>query len=245
MSNVIPVVVDLETTGIDLDHDSIVQLAAVMIDLDTGRPLTLLSMYTNPGRKISEEAGEVHGIKDEDLIWATPAQWALQHLKMVLDSIEAAGNTVVLCGQNHERFDIPLMDRILPSAQFNNYLSVDTYTIALRNWPAMPHKLGEFYEWYCEKMAINAHDAAADCYMVSEILLKYMGESDQGIIDLANELEQPRVLDQFPFGKYKGIPVSDIPKGYMNWCRQNFTEVHADVEATICDALGCEEWIPK
>jgi DNA polymerase III epsilon subunit-like protein len=239
----IPIVIDLETTGIDLDHDSIVQLAAVMIDLDTGRPITLLSMYCNPGRPIDPGAAEVHGIKDEDVQWATPAQWALSHLKLALDKLEEGGNTVVICGQNHERFDIPMMDRILPSAHFNEYLSVDTYTIALREWPEMPHKLGELYEWYVEKTAINAHDAAADCYMVAEILLKYMGEHDREIITLANELEQPHVLDKFPFGKHKGMPVDKIPSGYLNWCRVNFTEVHKDVEATICDALECESWI--
>ena len=242
MSNIIPVVIDLETTGIDMDHDSIVQMAAVMIDLDTGRPLTLLSMYCNPGRHISEGATEVHGIHDEDVQWATPAEWALQHLKMVLNSIEKSGKTVIICGQNHERFDIPIMDRIMPTAHFNDYLSIDTYTIALREWPEMPHTLGELYGWYCEKDAINAHDAAADCYMVAEILLKYMREGDREVVSLANELSQPRVLDKFPFGKYKGLDVSDIPRRYLVWCRENFSEVHTDVEATICDVLGCEPW---
>ena len=243
MSNIVPIVIDTETTGVDLVHDSVVQLAAVMLDLESGRPITLLSMLCNPGMEISEGAQEVHGIKDEDLIWATPSQWALQHLKMVMDSIEAAGNTIILCGQNHERFDVPLMDRILPTAGFNSYLSIDTYTIALREWPEMPHKLGELYEWYCEKPAIKAHDAAADCWMVADILLKYMRENDREIVSLANELEQARVLDKFPFGKYKSMDVSKIPTGYLNWCRNNFTEVHKDVEATICDRLGCEQWV--
>jgi len=241
--SLIPIVIDLETTGTDLDHDSIIQLAAVMIDLDSGRPITLLSMYCNPGRPIEAGATEVHGIKDEDVQWATPAQWALQHLKLALDTLEAGGNTIVICGQNHERFDIPVMDRILPSAGFNTYLSVDTYTIAIREFPTMPHKLGEFFEWYLEKPAINAHDAAADCYMVAEILLKYMADSGKDILTLANELEQPRVLEVYPFGKHKGVAVNKVPTGYINWCRNNFTEVHKDIEATICDALGCEEWI--
>jgi DNA polymerase-3 subunit epsilon len=239
----IPVVIDLETTGIDLETDSIVQIAAVMVDLENQRAVTLMSNYCNPGRPIDAEATEVHGIKDVDVVWAVPAAWALIHLKMILDSLEAAGNDIVICGQNHERFDIPIMRRILPSAGFETYLSVDTYTIALREHPAMPHQLGEFFSWYCEKEAINAHDAAADCHMVAAILMKYLNERGISIIDLATELEEPKVLTHFPFGKHKGMAMDKLPHSYLKWCRGNFHDTHKDVEATICDALGCDEWI--
>lgn len=241
--SLIPIVIDTETTGTDLDKISICQLAAVMMDIDSGRSITLMSNYCNPGRPIEPGATEVHGIKDEDVVWAVPAEWALSHLKLVLDSLENAGNDIILCGQNHERFDIPLMDRILPSAGFNTYYSVDTYTIALREHPSMPHKLGDFYEWYIEKEPINAHDAAADCHMVAEILMKYLKDHQVSILDLAMALEEAKVLDTMVFGKYKGVPVKDVPRSYWDWCRKSFTEVHKDVEATICDVIGCEEWI--
>jgi DNA polymerase III epsilon subunit-like protein len=243
----IPVIIDLETTGINIDHDSIVQMAAVMLTFVDGepQPITLISTYCNPGRPIEAEASEVHGIKDEDLVYSVPAVWALQQLKLVLNALEGEDNTVILCGQNSERFDIPMMDVLLPAARFGSYLSIDTYTIAIRNFPEMPHKLGEFYSWYLEKETLSAHDAAADCVMCAEILAKYLKERGVDLLTLANELEQPMVLERYPFGKMKGRLVSEIPRGYLNWCRTNFTEVHRDIEATICSALGCEEWILK
>jgi DNA polymerase-3 subunit epsilon len=245
--SLIPVVIDLETTGLKINHDSIVQMAAVMLTPVDGelRPITLMSTYCNPGRPIEAEASAVHGIKDEDLIYSVPAVWALQQLKLVLNALEGQDNTVILCGQNSERFDIPMMNALLPDAGFSNYLSIDTYTIAIRNWPTMPHKLAEFYSWYLEKEPLSAHDAAADCVMCGEILAKYLKDTGTDLLTLANELEQPKVLDVWPWGKVKGKPVSEVPKSYLQWCRSNFTEVHHDIEATICDALGCDEWIEK
>ena len=241
--SVIPVVIDLETTGIDLAADSFCQIAAVMIDLEKQKAVTLMSCYANPGQPISEGAAEIHGIHDEDVVWSVPAPFALGHLKLILDSLENEGHDIIICGQNHERFDIPIMRRILPSAGFETYLSVDTYTIAIREHPSMQHTLGEFYSWYCEKEAINAHDAAADCHMVASILMKYLNERGIDIVALAREQEEPRVLTHYPFGKHKGMFVGSVPQSYLRWCRGNFHDVHKDVEATICDALGCTEWI--
>jgi DNA polymerase-3 subunit epsilon len=242
MSKILPVVIDTETTGVDLDNDSICQVAAVLIHPHAGpntQAVTLFSTYCNPGKPIPAEATAIHGVTDADVRWSMPAEWALMHLKMVLDKLEESGD-VVLCGQNHERFDVPLMDRILPSAGFNQYLSLDSYTIAIREFPEMQHKLGEFYEWYCEKQPIDAHDAAADCHMVAAILHKYVNEMKSDYVTLAQEQEQARVLDVFPFGKYKGMKTKDISKSYFNWCRVNFTEVHKDIEETICSVLECE-----
>jgi DNA polymerase III epsilon subunit-like protein len=240
-----PIVVDLETTGTDIEKDSICQFAAVMVDLDVGKSVTMMSTYCNPGREISPGATEVHGISNEDVVWSPPGVWVLQQFKMLLDSIETAGDDIVICGQNHERFDIPIMRRMLPSAEFGEYLSVDTYTIALREHQDMPHKLSEFYEWYCEKASLNAHDAAADCHLVAAILLKYLKERDISIIDLALEQEVAHVLSHFPFGKHKGVSMEEIPRRYLEWCRKSFTEVHKDVEATICHHLDCDTWVPR
>jgi len=236
-----PITIDLETTDTDTDTASICQMAAVMSDFSGEEPrsVTLLSMYCNPGVPISKGAQEIHGISDEDVMWATPAIWGLRHLDMTLKALEKTGQ-VVICGQNHERFDIPVMKRMLPEAGFELYPSIDTYTIALREFPSMPHTLGEFYEWYCEKPAIDAHDAAADCHMVAAILGKYLNTHKGGdILELAEELKEAHVLYTMPFGKHKGLPMKDVPSGYLRWCRANWTDSHKDLDATICAVLGC------
>jgi len=241
--SLLPIVLDTETTGVNTDRDSIVQFAALIVEFEFGTMRPLYETLCNPGRKISEDAAAVHGIHDSDVEFAIPAVWALQHFKNLLDGLEARGYDIILCGANHERFDIPLMDTLLPTAKFRDYLSVDSYTMALREFPDMPHKVGEMYEWYCSGDASQAHDAMADCRMVADILTKYINEKHIDILDMARQQEEAYVLDKFPFGKHKGVPIREVPTSYIQWCRQNFTDVHKDVEATICVLLECDEWV--
>lgn len=240
--NIYPVVLDLETTGADIAEDSICQIGAVLASYTEtdARAITLLSMLANPGQPIKPDASAVHGIKDEDVYWSTPAIWALRHVDLMLKELSKTGQ-VIICGQNQERFDIPLMHRLLPEAGFNEYPSIDTYTLALRLYPSMPHKLGELYEWFMEDEPIDAHDAAADCHMVARILGKYMREhfSDMSLMDLAKHLEEPVVLETMPFGKHKGLPCAEVPKGYYVWCMNNFNDSHKDMDATICHYATC------
>jgi len=238
---------DTETTGTDVSKDAVVQFGALQCTYneDTGglSPATvLMNTLCNPGRKISEGASEVHGISDDDVAWATPDKQVLYQFSTVLRQM-SKHNPVVLVGHNIERFDTPLIMQRWPSGHFNlNYSSIDTYTIAIREWPAMPHKLEELYSWYAEGGKVKAHDAAADCFMVYTVLKKYLSETGRSLEDIVDWLEQPQVLETYPFGKHKGVPTKDVPHSYLKWCAQNFTEVHKDVEATICDALGVEKF---
>jgi len=243
------VLFDLETTGTDVSKEGVVQFGALMCsyDEDTGelsQPIVLMNTLCNPGRKIDPEAAEVHGIHDEDVVWAPSDKNVLYQFSLLLERM-AAHDPVVLVGHNIERFDTPLIMQRWPTGQFNSlYSSLDTYTIAIREWPSMPHKLSELYDWYAEGKPVKAHDAAADCYMVYAILHKYLQETHEkrtleGLVDW---LEEPVVLPVYPFGKHKGVPLEDVPNSYLKWCAQNFTEVHKDVEATICAALGVEKF---
>ena len=56
-------VIDTETTGLDPEHDRIVELAAV--PFRAGQPLERRGMLLDPGIPIPEEASAVHGITDE------------------------------------------------------------------------------------------------------------------------------------------------------------------------------------
>lgn len=238
---------DTETTGLDLSKDAIVQFGALQCtyDEDTGElsPATvLMNTLCNPGREISEGAAEVHGITAEDVAWAPPDKQVLYQFSTVLRQM-AKHNPVVLVGHNIERFDTPLIMERWPSGLFNlNYSSIDTYTIALREWPAMPHKLEELYNWYVEGSPVKAHDAAADCYMVYKFLEKYLKEGKYNLEQLVDWLEEPVRLPVYPFGKHKGVPIEDVPSSYLRWCASNFTEVHKDVEYTICDVLGIDKF---
>lgn len=231
------VVFDTETTSAKPATAKVVQLGAVLMTHHAGtlsQPRVLFNSLANPGIDIEEGASEVHGLYAKDLEWSPPSEWVIQHFYHALVELELTGD-VILAGHNIEKFDIPVVGK-----RFADFHNIDTYTIAMRKYPAMQHKLTELYEWYADGPEVKAHDAAADCYMCSQILKRYLAENDISPIDLAKELEPAMVLSMFPWGKYKGKLLADIPHSYFKWCQQNFKDTHKDIDVTICAALGAD-----
>ena len=241
MRTPLPIVIDTETTGVNTDYASVIQLGAVMAHIthEDEQSCILLNTLCQPDTEIEKGAQEVHGISADDLIYAPPVDYALNTLGLQLTSLSVT-HEIVLVGHNAERFDIPLMHRQAPTAGFHNYKTIDTYTAALRMFPAMPQKLGELYEWYVGKTPTNAHDAVADCLMCVEILAKMLREKDMDELEFSDWLAEPQILTVMPFGKHKGLDIDDVPHSYWRWARTNMTDVHKDVEATICKMVGCE-----
>src|SRR5688572_14845417 len=94
------VFLDLETTGLSLTHDRIVELAVIKI-APGGDVLERVRRF-NPGMPIPAEASAVHGITDEDVRHeATFAQRA-KSLAELLDGCDLAGFNV-------RRFDLPML----------------------------------------------------------------------------------------------------------------------------------------
>jgi len=78
------VVVDVETTGLDAEHDRVISFAAVPID--RGRIVAAATLYglVNPGRSVPAETVVIHGIREADLADAPAAPGALQPLAAAL-----------------------------------------------------------------------------------------------------------------------------------------------------------------
>ena len=232
-------VVDTETTGVDTNLDSICQLAGVLTNHigATARPETLYSTYCKPEAPMQQEALKVHGITPDKYEWS-PDEWtALATLDLLIKELSKESG-IILAGHNHMRFDLPLMDRLYPEAKFQDYPAIDTMLIAYRLFPGQEVKLGKLYEWYVGKEAINAHDAAADCYMVSHILAKMQQEIGMTLDRMAEWWLEPGVWQTMPFGKYKHKPVEEVPSGYWGWAKRNMTDPSIDLEATIAFCLG-------
>jgi len=251
MKPVLPVVVDLETTGVDVVKDDIVQVAAVMVQLNddgTAKAKTLMLSYCKPTVPIHADAAEVHGITEETVQYAPSSKWALQTLSMLLGQLGQT-NTVVLVGHNSERFDIPMMHNRLPSALFHKYPHIDTYNMALRMFSDAynrfenpreykPHKLERMFEWYYGGESVNAHDAAADCHMVAHILAKMLHEKGMAPMEAVEWLRLAESIPYMPYGKYGGKPWSEVPKGYLGWCRRNWDDTNKDVWVSLLETLG-------
>ena len=92
--------IDLETTGVNLGTDRIVEIAIVKILPDGKR--SVKRKLINPGMPIPKQSSDVHGITDEMVKDAPTFKQVAHELKQMLDGCDMAG-------YNSNRFDIPLL----------------------------------------------------------------------------------------------------------------------------------------
>ncbi len=92
--------IDLETTGVNLGTDRIVEIAIVKILPDGSK--SIKRKLINPGIPIPKQASDVHGITDDMVKDAPSFKQVAQELKQMLDGCD-------LAGYNSNRFDIPLL----------------------------------------------------------------------------------------------------------------------------------------
>ena len=235
--NDLVVAVDTETTGVDTNVDSICQLAGVAYDPSDGYTGTVFSSYCVPEADMTEGALEIHNITPDMYKWSPDEKAALNTLGIVLDDLSADYN-LILAGHNHMRFDLPLMDRLHSEAKFQSYPIIDTLVFAYRMFPGKAVKLSEIYEWYVGKTAINAHDAAADCYMVCEIVHKMMDDTGKTAAQMAKECRIPTAWKIMPWGKHIGKKIEDVPTGYLGWMKKDISDPTPDLVATLNFVLG-------
>ena len=224
---------DLETTGISITHDRIVEIAVLKI-----HPNGLKETKTwlvNPTIPIPKEASDIHGIKDEDVA-DKPT------FKEIAKQVDEFMSHCDLGGFNSNRFDIPLLveellrvdiDFKIPSRKF-----VDVQTIFHK---MEQRNLTAAYKFYCGKSLENAHSAEADITATYEVLeaqidryeelqndVNFLSEfsSHNNNVDVAGRIiYNDKMVEVFNFGKYKGKPVEEVLKtdpGYYGW-RQKAT----------------------
>ena len=153
---------DLETTGIDIGKDRIVEISVFKVFPNGNKESK--TWLVNPTIPIPPQTTAVHGITDEKVTnEPTFKELATQVHNMIKDSD--------LAGFNSDRFDIPLLAEELLRAEVDfdmkNRVSVDVQTIF--------HKMEErtlsaAYKFYCGQSLENAHSAEADTMATYEIL---------------------------------------------------------------------------
>lgn len=118
------VVFDTETTGLSVETDEIVQIAALRVLNSRIVEGEVFESYVNPGRPIPLASTKIHGVTDADVVDAPNiGQAGLGFHKFARDSILVAHNAPFDIGllrrqeQNlGEKWDHPVMDTVLLSA---------------------------------------------------------------------------------------------------------------------------------
>ncbi len=219
---------DLETTGVDITHDRIVEISIIKV-LPTGEEQEK-TRRINPGIPIPAEATAVHGITDADVA-SEPS------FKQIARSLAKELTGCDLAGFNSNRFDIPMLDQEFQRAgvkfDFSKSRFVDVQTIFHKK---EQRTLVAAYRFYCGKELDGAHSANADTRATLEVLKSQLDRYE----DLPNDIEELSKFSQMNrnvdfmgrmvynddnkevvnFGKYKGRLAEEVLRkdpSYYDW----------------------------
>jgi len=219
---------DLETTGINIANDRIVEISILKIDTEGNEEVK--TMRINPEIPIPKKTSEIHGIYDEDIADAPTFKEVARQLATFMEGCD-------LAGYNSNKFDIPLLAEEFIRAEVDFDMTkrkfIDVQTIFHK---MEKRTLEAAYKFYCDRNLDDAHSAEADTRATYEVLKSQLDRYS----DLKNDMEwlskfsahnknadfAGRIIfndkgeEVFNFGKYKGKPVTQVldnDPGYYSW----------------------------
>ncbi len=219
---------DLETTGINITTDRIVEISVLKVHPNGKEERK--TWRVNPQMPIPKEASTIHGIYDQDIAnEPTFNELAKEVYQMIKDSD--------LGGFNSNRFDIPLLAEEMLRADIDfdmkNRQAIDVQTIFHK---MEQRTLSAAYKFYCNKSLDDAHSAEADTNATYEVLKAQLAKYDELENDtkfLAEFSSRKKFADFagfiaynskgeecFSFGKHKGKLVTEVLEkepGYFGW----------------------------
>jgi len=224
------VMLDLETTGLDITKDRIIQIGMVKTKPDGTEED--YKAFVNPEMPIPKESSEIHGLYDADVKDA-------KTFVELADELAAFIGDADLAGYNSNKFDIPVLAeaflRAGHSFSLKNRSCIDVQNIFHK---MEQRTLAAAYQFYCDKKIENAHDALVDTKVTLDVfkaqLERYtdlpttakdladftrMGTNEYA--DFAGRLARNEKGELcYNFGKQKGKTIEQVDKeepGYFGW----------------------------
>src|SRR6516164_2966786 len=166
------VVVDTETTGLDLANgDRVIEIGCVEIvnRIPTGREF---HRYLNPDRDVNEDALAVHGLsreflKDKPLFQDIADEW-----------LAFLGESPIV--MHNASFDIGFLNAELqrvPKPPLTAERVVDTLLLARRRHPAGPNSLDALCKRYgIDNSQRTKHGALLDSFLLARVYVELLGE---------------------------------------------------------------------
>lgn len=234
---------DLETTGLNLCSDSIIEIAIVKL-MPNGERITKRKLL-NPGKEIPQQSIDIHGITNEMVKDAPTFKQVANEIKMFIENAD-------LAGYNSNRFDIPmLMEEFLRAGMDVDLASKKMVDVQHIFYMMEPRTLTAAYRFFCGKEMVNSHSAEADVLATMEVLEAQVGKyeklgntvesildviGDEAIVDYARRFVYDDNGEEiFNFGKHKGKSITEVLKkerSYYDWMMQGDFPLHTKAKLT-------------
>ena len=222
------IIFDLETTGIDISKDRIVEISIIKVMPDGKEHIK--NCRINPEMPISAQSTAIHGITNDDVKNCPTFKEVAKNLAMFIDGCDVVG-------YNSIRFDVPVLVeeflRVGVEIDFRKRKMIDVQNIFHK---MEQRTLSAAYKFYCKKDMENAHSAEADTRATYEILqaqLDCYPDLENDVNYLSKFSTRTRNVDYagrivlndkdepvFNFGKHKGKQVKvvlDQEATYYSW----------------------------
>lgn len=241
-------VLDLETTGLAVRQDRIVEIAILKIHPDGKK--TRYCTRVNPGIPIPPEATKVHRIRDRDVKGKPPFGKIARKVARILKGCHIAGFNVV-------GFDLQLLqcefERVKVPFSTEGRSVIDCKRIFHTK---EPRDLPAACQFYLDTDHDEAHSALADvraCWRVLEAQLHrypdlprhpaglhdFCNPASDRYLDSGRKFERRHGQAAFAFGQYQGRFLKDVARedpGYLDWMlRRDFP---ADTKTIAKKALA-------
>jgi DNA polymerase-3 subunit epsilon len=212
------VFIDLETTGINVVTDRIVEIA--VLKLTPNGKQEVKTRRINPTIPIPAEATAIHGISNDDVKEMPTFKEVAKSLAQFMEGCD-------LAGFNSNKFDFPLLAEEFLRADvdfdFHKRKFIDVQTIFHK---MEKRTLEAAYKFYCEKDLVGAHGAEVDTIATFEVLkaqldrypelqnsVEHLAEfstHNQNVDFAGRIIYDEKGVEVFNFGKYKGRSVVEI-----------------------------------
>lgn len=206
-------ILDTETTG--LNDAGVVQIAWLVVSKEL-EVLDSFCSLVNPEKPIEEGARLVHGISDDDVVFAPT-------LHEVCAKIPAPFNLFAFNAPFDARMIAPA---IKPATQFCVLKLARQYVKGTTN-----HKL-ETLQKELSLPLQKSHDALGDVHTTLDVLKHCLTLAEVPLETLIARQAEPAMVSKMPFGKYKGTPMLAVPLPYRKWLLGQ-ADLSADLRFTL------------
>ena len=232
---------DLETTGVNVASDRIVEISILKINPDGEKEIK--TKRINPTIPIPKQSSEIHGIYDKDVANEPTFKGIAKSLAEFLKNCD-------LAGYNSNKFDIPILVEEFLRADVDFDLKGRRFVDVQNIFHQMEQRtLKAAYRFYCGKEIINAHSAEADIEATYEVFLaqlakyenvEFENKKGERSVPVKNDIKalhdftninnnadlagriifNDKGVEVFNFGKHTGKPVEQVLReepSYYAW----------------------------